>query len=45
MKEINRLNDFKIHFIEIKRFAEILKNASIDDIAGINFYLGLIFYN
>ena len=26
-----RLNDFQIHFIEIKRFAEILKNASIKD--------------
>ena len=26
-----RLDDFKIHFIEIKRFAEILKNTSIDE--------------
>ncbi|OEJ15677.1 ATPase [Brachyspira hampsonii] len=26
-----RLDDFQIHFIEIKRFAEILKNASIDE--------------
>ncbi|WP_241392478.1 Rpn family recombination-promoting nuclease/putative transposase, partial [Brachyspira hyodysenteriae] len=26
-----RLDDFQIHFIEIKRFAEILKNTSIDD--------------
>ncbi|KLI20312.1 Rpn family recombination-promoting nuclease/putative transposase [Brachyspira hyodysenteriae] len=26
-----KLDDFQIHFIEIKRFAEILKNASIDD--------------
>ena len=26
-----RLDDFQIHFIEIKRFVEILKNASIDD--------------
>ena len=25
-----RLDDFQIHFIEIKRFAEILKNASMD---------------
>ncbi|WP_304333157.1 Rpn family recombination-promoting nuclease/putative transposase [Brachyspira innocens] len=26
-----RLDDLQIHFIEIKRFAEILKNASIDN--------------
>ena len=26
-----RLDDFQIHFIEIKRFAEILKNTSIDN--------------
>ena len=26
-----RLDDFQIHFIEIKRFAEILKNTSIDE--------------
>ena len=26
-----KLDDFQIHFIEIKRFAEILKNASIDN--------------
>ena len=26
-----RLDDFQIHFIEIKRFAEILKNASTND--------------
>ena len=26
-----RLDDLQIHFIEIKRFAEILKNASIDE--------------
>ena len=26
-----RLNDFQIHFIEIKRFTEILKNTNIDE--------------